>query len=167
MTYGDSNGDFWTEFGSLAQGTWNLSAYVAFNEGPRRQLNSISCTVTGPSFQATTTTTAATTTTTTATPSNSPATGAPTISGTAQVGQTLTVDTSGIADADGLTDVTYSYQWLSGRDAAIAGATSSTYTVQVSDTDKEIRVRVTFTDDAGNEESVTSAATSAVVVGGL
>ena len=34
--------------------------------------------------------------------SNSPATGDPTISGTAQVGETLTVDTSGIADTDGL-----------------------------------------------------------------
>ena len=33
---------------------------------------------------------------------NSPATGAPTISGTAQVGETLTVETSGIADVDGL-----------------------------------------------------------------
>ena len=34
---------------------------------------------------------------------NSPATGALIISGTAQVGETLTADTSGIADADGLT----------------------------------------------------------------
>ena len=32
------------------------------------------------------------------TPQNSPATGAPTITGTAQVGETLTADTSGIAD---------------------------------------------------------------------
>ena len=36
---------------------------------------------------------------------NSPATGAPTISGTAQVGETLTADKSGIADADGLSNV--------------------------------------------------------------
>ena len=33
---------------------------------------------------------------------NSPATGAPTISGTTQVGETLTADITGIADADGL-----------------------------------------------------------------
>ena len=33
---------------------------------------------------------------------NSPATGAPSIRGIAQVGETLTADTSGIADADGL-----------------------------------------------------------------
>ena len=39
---------------------------------------------------------------------NTPATGAPTISGTAQVGQTLTVIVSGIADTDGLDNVAYS-----------------------------------------------------------
>ena len=37
-----------------------------------------------------------------------PATGAPTITGTAQVGETLTGDTSGIADADGLASATFS-----------------------------------------------------------
>ena len=52
-------------------------------------------------------------------PENSSAIGAPTISGTAQVGQTLTADTSGISDADGLTNVSYSYQWLSSRDTEI------------------------------------------------
>ena len=98
---------------------------------------------------------------------NSPATGAPTIRGTAQVGQTLTADTSGISDADGLTNVAYSYQWLSSRDTEIDGATSSTYTPQASDNGKTIKVQVTFTDDAGNEESLTSAATTAVVMGGL
>ena len=94
------------------------------------------------------------------------ATGAPTISGTAQVGQTLTAITTGISDSDGLTNVTYSYQWLA-DDAEISGATSSTYTVQSSDNGKVIKVRVTFTDDANNEESLTSAGTSAVVLGGL
>ena len=61
----------------------------------------------------------------------------------------------------------YSYQWLSSRESEIDGATSSTYTVQASDNGKTIKVRVTFTDDAGNEESLTSAATEAVVMGGL
>ena len=97
---------------------------------------------------------------------NSAATGAPTISGTAQVGQTLTASTTGISDADGLTNVTYSYQWLA-DDTEIDGATNSTYTVQASDNGKVIKVRVTFTDDAGNDESLTSAGTSAVVLGGL
>ena len=97
---------------------------------------------------------------------NTPATGAPTISGTAQVGQTLTADTSGISDADGLDNVSYSYQWLADA-TEIDGATGSTYTLQASDNGKAIKVRVTFTDDAGNEESLTSAATEAVVMGGL
>ena len=94
---------------------------------------------------------------------NTPATGQPTISGTAQVGQTLTADTWGIADADGLTNADFTYQWLSSRDTEIGGATSSTYTLQASDEGKIIKVRVTFTDDAGNDETLTSGATDAVV----
>ena len=38
---------------------------------------------------------------------NSAATGAPTINGTAQVGETLTASTSGISDADGLTNASF------------------------------------------------------------
>ena len=92
---------------------------------------------------------------------DSPATGKPTISGTAQVSEELTADTSGIADADGLTNVTYSYQWL-GDDTDIAGATSSTYTLVDDDEGQTIKVRVTVTDDAENETTLTSAATEAV-----
>ena len=92
---------------------------------------------------------------------NSPATGAPAITGTAQVGETLTADTSGIADADGLGNVRYEYQWLA-DDAEIAGVTISTYTLAAADEGKTIKVRVRFTDDAGNDESLTSAATEAV-----
>ena len=93
---------------------------------------------------------------------NSPATGAPTIDGTAQVGETLTVETSGIADADGLTGATFSYQWLGSRDAEIQGATNATYTLVTADEGKAIKVRVSFTDDAGNEEALTSEPTDAV-----
>ena len=93
---------------------------------------------------------------------NSPATGAPTISGTVQVGHTLTAGTSGIADTNGLTGVSYSYQWLA-DDTEIGGATSLTYTLQASDNGKVIKVQLTFTDDEGNDESLTSAGTSAVV----
>ena len=94
--------------------------------------------------------------------SDSPATGAPVISGTAQVGQTLTADTSGIADADGLDNATFGFRWLSGSDSEIDGATSSTYTLQNSDSGKTIKVRVTFTDDGGNEERLTSTPTATV-----
>ena len=92
---------------------------------------------------------------------NTQATGAPTINGTAQAGQTLTADTSGISDEDGLTNVTFTYQWLA-DDADIAGETASTYAVSDDDVGKAIRVRVSFTDDRNNQESLTSTATDTV-----
>ena len=92
---------------------------------------------------------------------NSPATGAPAISGTPQVGETLTADTSGIADADGLTNVSYGYQWTAGG-SDIDGATGSSHTLTASEQGQTIQVRVTFTDDADNEETLTSIATAAV-----
>ena len=94
-------------------------------------------------------------------PSNSAATGAPTIDDTAQVGGTLTANTTGIADADGLVNASFTYQWLA-DDTEISGATGSSYVVATADAGKVIKVTVTFTDDAGNEESVSSAATAAV-----
>ena len=94
-------------------------------------------------------------------PENSPATSAPTVTGTARVGETLTADTSGIADADGLTNATFTYQWAAGG-SDISGATGSTYTLTASDQGQTVQVRVSFTDDAGNEETLTSEATAAV-----
>ena len=93
---------------------------------------------------------------------NSPATGASVITGTARVGQTLTVDTSAIADEDGLDNVSYSYQWIANdgtNDAEIGGQTGSTYTLTDEDVGKSIKVRVSFTDDADHEETLTSEAT--------
>ena len=100
-------------------------------------------------------------------PANALATGAPTINGTAQVGQTLTATTSNIADSDGLVNAAYSYQWVrndGGTDAEIQDATGSTYTLDTADEGKTVKVRVSFTDDAGNDESLTSAATDTVAV---
>ena len=77
------------------------------------------------------------------------------------MGETLTADPSGIADADGLTNASFSYQWLADG-AEIAGATSSTCVPTADDEDKAIRVRVNFTDDRNHQESLTSAATAAV-----
>ena len=94
-------------------------------------------------------------------PANSPATGAPSITGTARVGETLTADTSGIADADGLTGASFSYQWLADG-SGISGATGSTYAPANADVGKAVKVRVSFTDDAGHAETLTSAATAAV-----
>ena len=98
---------------------------------------------------------------TVARPENTPATGAPAITGTAQVGETLTASTDGIADADGLTGATFAYQWLS-NDADIADATGASYTLADADVGRTVKVRVTFTDDAGHAETLTSAATAAV-----
>ena len=98
---------------------------------------------------------------------NVAATGQPTISGTAQVGEDLTASTSGISDANGLTNPTYDYQWLradtaTGTGSEISGARSATYTVVEADQGKYLRVRVSFQDDDGNDETATSDATGPV-----
>ena len=93
----------------------------------------------------------------TASPPTTPATGAPVITGTVRVGATLTADASGIADAGGLDNAVFAYQWLAGG-AEIAGATGSAYTLVAADAGQAISVRVSFSDDAGNAESLTSEA---------
>ena len=94
---------------------------------------------------------------------NSPATGAPSIIGVLEQGEVLTADTVGIADADGVG--AFSYEWLAGG-TAIAGATSSTYTLTSAEVGDAISLRVSFTDGQGYSESLTSAATYAVVASG-
>ena len=93
---------------------------------------------------------------------NFEAEGKPTISGTAQVGQTLTAATSGITDTDGKTaadnstvDYVYTYQWIlvdGGTETDITGATSDTYTPVAGDVGKKVKVKVSFTDDDDNVE---------------
>ena len=120
-----------------------VSGAICTKGDPRRELtNSPSATVAGPS-------------------ANRAAAGAPTIGGTPRVGEELTASTSGISDADGLDDASFAYQWIRAG-ADIQGATGSTYTPVAADEGKRLKVRVSFTDDAGNEESLTSAATAAV-----
>ena len=102
------------------------------------------------------------------TPMNDPATGAPTISGTAQAGQTLTAATTDIADVDGLANLTYGYQWIrvdvdgTSNPEDITGAMSSTYTPVKADVGRKVRVKVSFTDDDSNDEELTSAPTATV-----
>ena len=95
---------------------------------------------------------------------NNPATGKPRISGTAEVGQTLTADTSGISEPDGKTkaengdaDFAYTYQWYqvdAGAETPIGGARGrgSTYTLAQADEGMQFQVEVRFADDAGNSE---------------
>ena len=92
---------------------------------------------------------------------NSEATGAPTITGKAHVGQTLSADTSDISDAEGTDNAIFSYQWLA-DDVNISGSTDSNYKILEDNQGKAITVRVTFTDDAGHDESLTSEATATV-----
>ena len=103
---------------------------------------------------------------TNATPENNTApTGLPTIAGTARVGDTLTAAAAGIADADGLADAVFAWQWIANdgtSDADIAGATQSTYTLTAAEIGKTIKARVTFTDDGGANEALVSEATAAV-----
>ena len=92
---------------------------------------------------------------------NTSATGKPTISGTPQVSQTLTTSTSDIADTNGLTGVSWRYQWIridGTTETDMTGATSSTYTLASADQGKTVKVRVSFQDDAGFAEARTSVA---------
>ena len=92
---------------------------------------------------------------------NLTATGAPTVSGTPQVDETLTADTSLIDDGNGLNTATYEYRWTAGG-SNIDGATGSSLTLTSSQEGQTIQVTVSFTDDDGFSETATSVATAAV-----
>jgi hypothetical protein len=90
-------------------------------------------------------------------------TAAPAISGTAEVGQTLTT-TNGTWN--GATPMTFAVKWTScdANGAAcvdIAGATSTTYKVQTSDSGRRLRSLVTATNSSGSGQA-SSAPTAAV-----
>ena len=92
-------------------------------------------------------------------PPNNVATGSPVITGTARVGETLSVDLSGVSDDDDITTTTYTYLWFANDgadDTAIEDATSSTYTLVADDEGKTITVQVFFTDGLGYQEDLTS-----------
>ena len=97
---------------------------------------------------------------------NSEPTGEPVITGTPVVNQTLTADISGIMDTDGRpADDQFSYQWIrsdGATDSDISGATNATYKLGSADLGKTIKVRVTFTDEGGFPETLTSDATGPV-----
>ncbi len=100
----------------------------------------------------------------------SPASGSITLSGTPEVGQTLTGEVTGLSDPDGPpgtkegnpTDYVLNYQWYrydsDGRSnpRPIAGATGTSYVVTQDDVGKRLRVRATFLDDTGNLETLVS-----------
>jgi len=79
-----------------------------------------------------------------------------------KTGVTATADHSGITDADGkpTEESSFSYQWIRSdivwNETVISGATSSTYTFQSDDEENWVKVRISFTDNAGNQEVVES-----------
>ena len=99
-------------------------------------------------------------------PGNAPASGAPRITGVFRVGGVLGVDTTGLADADGLTDPMFTHQWIrvavDGTESDIDGATESTFTLAESDEGDAFKVRVSFTDDKRFTETLESFATRAI-----
>ena len=101
---------------------------------------------------------------------NNPATGAPTLTGAVRVNERLAAGTRSIADADGLDAAVFEYQWVSNdgtADTDIGGATASTYTLVPGDRGSTVKVRVSFTDGAGNRESLTSEPTGRVGAPGI
>ena len=98
-------------------------------------------------------------------PANKAPAGRPAISGTAKVGEVLTASAGDIADADGVAYATFAWQWLADdgtQDTEIAGATGERWTPTVAELGATVRVRATYTDDKGNEETLVSEATEAV-----
>lgn len=81
---------------------------------------------------------------------------APAITGTAQVGQTLTSTTGTWSGSP-----TFARQWKAAG-VAISGATAATYVPLIGDIGKVITVTVTATNDKGRVPA-TSAATAAVI----
>jgi small basic protein len=86
-------------------------------------------------------------------------TGSLALSGTLEKGSTLTLDSSSIADEDGLGE--FSITWLS-DDTPIAGSTGATYTLSADEVGKTISAAIEYTDGQGTVETVTSSKTSAV-----
>jgi hypothetical protein len=88
-------------------------------------------------------------------------TAAPVISGTAQVGQTLTATAGTWAN----TPTSYTYQWNRGG-TAISGAASSTYVPVAADVGSTLAVSVIATNGSGSSAPATSAPTSPVTAAG-
>ena len=77
-------------------------------------------------------------------PDNEEASGAPVVHGTAQAGESLWADATGIEDGNGLDRVQFQYQWSSNdgnADTDIAGATGSGYTLAAADVGRTIKVK--------------------------
>ncbi|MDC3093102.1 hypothetical protein OA410_03830, partial [Paracoccaceae bacterium] len=90
---------------------------------------------------------------------NDDPTGTVTINGVPAEDETLTLNTSSLADEDGLGDL--SYQWMADNEV-IEGATQDSFTLTQDEVGKAITVEVSYTDNYDNDELVVSATTTLV-----
>ena len=99
-------------------------------------------------------------------PANNAATGAPEITGTAEVGEELVVDVTTVEDDDAIASGTVSYEWFhvdGATETSISGARGALlnrYTVSESDAGLQLKVKMSFTDALGNKEELESAPVS-------
>ena len=91
---------------------------------------------------------------------NNPPTGTVTITGTAQVGQTL-IASNNIVDQDGVNQITYTW-YRKGEFSFLTGFTGPSYTVLPADVGFRIFVVASYIDNYSNQESIASADTSIV-----
>jgi VCBS repeat-containing protein len=95
---------------------------------------------------------------------NDTPTGTPALSGFALQGQTLTVSTANISDADGMG--TLSFQWR--RDGvSVSGQTGTSYLLTVADLGSQIDVLVSYTDSGNITETLASPASAPISNGNL
>ena len=87
-----------------------------------------------------------------------PATWPVQITGVAQVGKTLTADSSNLSERYGVQVTSMTYRWLA-NGARVPGANARTYKPDDGKQGKRISVMAIYTDDRGNEETVTSGPT--------
>src|SRR6202043_2775373 len=143
----------WNRAGTAISGA-TASTYVPVSADVGNTLT-ISVTATNSLGSSTPATSAATSAVIDIIPTNS---SAPTISGTAQVGQTLTA-TTGVWTHN---PTSFTYQW-NRAGTAISGATASTYVPVSADVGNTLTISVTATNSLGSSTPATSAATSAVI----
>lgn len=97
---------------------------------------------------------------------NDPPSGRPLLGDTTPVeGQPVTAHTGTISDADGLVGVNFAFQWQEDPGSGfvdIGGATRRTFTPTQAQVGRPLRVVVSFTDNHGTGEQVTSLASSPV-----
>jgi hypothetical protein len=86
----------------------------------------------------------------------------PTISGTAQIGQTLSASTGGWTNSP----TSFAYQWSDSATGPIGGATASTYVPTSANLGHTLTVSVVTTNAVGPSTPATSRATSAVTAAG-